>query len=105
MGRRAQPKQFSAYLVTWSDEPSMAVGAVLIDKGSLLERDWTVINWETDVTTAAVGRRLSRLCPECRIAHMMVGVLGHDGECGSDDVRSEAQQVLADAKKRVDADA
>lgn len=93
------PKQFSAYLVVWSDEPSMPTGGVLIDKGALLERDWNVINFETGKTTSAVGRRLARLCPDCRTQHRVVGVLGHDGDCGSEQVRREAQQEIAHAKK------
>lgn len=96
-----QQKQCSAYLVTWSDEPSMAVGAVLIDSGNRLDRDWNVMNFKTGVETSAFGRRLSRLCPDCRHQHKKVGILGHDGDCGSDDVKQEGQQVLADAKKRV----
>lgn len=104
MSRRGTPKQFSAYVVTWSDAEGIEVGKVLIDKGALLERDWHWINFETDAETSAIGRRLARLCPECKADHRMVGILGHDGECGTDDVRSEGQQVIADAKKRVDAE-
>lgn len=98
------PKQFSAYLVIASDEPAMPVGATLIDKGALVQRDWNTMNFETGEETFAVGQRLARLCPECRVAHSMVGILGHDGDCGSEDVRSEGRQVLADSKKRVAAE-
>lgn len=104
MARSKTPKQFSAYVITWSDQPSIEVGKVLIDKGAQLERDWHWINFETDAETSAVGRRLTRLCPECKVDHSMVGILGHDGECGTEDVRSEGQQVIADARKRVDAE-
>ena len=104
MSRRT-PKTFSAYLVTWSDEPSMAVGSILIDKGTLLERDWNVVGFDDGKFTSAAGRRLSRLCTKCRLEHKKVGILGHDGECGSDDVKEEARQVLADAKKRIEASA
>lgn len=95
------PKQFSVYVVTWSDVAEIDAGKILIDKGAQLERVWNWINFETGVETAAVGRRLARLCPECRVDHSRVGILGHDGECGSDDVKEEAQQVLADAKRRI----
>jgi hypothetical protein len=100
MPRAKTPKQFSAYLVTWSDEPSIKAGAILIDKGARLECDWNVIDFNTGKTTSAAGVRLSRLCPECRVEHKRVGILGHDGDCGSEAAREEAQQVLADAKKR-----
>lgn len=99
--RKSTPKQFSAYLVTSSDEPSMAVGSVLIDKGALVVRDWHLMDFETGKETGAVGERLARLCAECRVEHKRVGILGHDGECGSDLVKEEARQVLADAKKHV----
>lgn len=100
MSKRKQPREFSAYLVTASDIEQMPVGAVLIDKGTLLVRDWHLMNFETGEQSSAVGQRLSRLCPECRTQHSKVGILGHDGECGTEPVREEAQQVLADAKKR-----
>lgn len=100
MSKRTTPKQFSAYVVTWSDEPAMRPGAVLIDKGALLQRDWNVMNFETGKETGATGLRLARVCPDCRVEHSMVGILGHDGECGAAEVKEEARQVLADAKKR-----
>lgn len=103
MNARA-PKAFSAYVITWSDATGIEVGKVLIDKGVRLECIWNWINWETGVETSAVGRRLTRLCPECKVSHSMVGILGHDGECGGDDVRIEGQQVIADAKKRIEAE-
>lgn len=99
--RRSKPKQFSAYLIAWSDQPAMPVGAVVVDKGARLERDWEFINFETDVLTCAGGRRIARLCPDCRHDHEMVGMLGHDGDCGSEEVRTEAQQELAHAKKQL----
>lgn len=95
------PKEFSAYLVTSSTVEQMPVGATLIDRGALLVRDWTMMNFTTGEETGAVGKRLARVCPDCRTKHNRVGILGHDGECGTDEVRDEAQQVLADAKKRV----
>lgn len=97
------PKMFSAYVVTWSDEPKMPVGSVLIDKGNRHDAEWNIHDFKTDKSTGAVGRRLTRLCPECRVDHKRVGVLGHDGECGSDEVKEEARQVIADAKKRIEA--
>lgn len=104
MSRRrttATPKQFSAYIITHSDVPEIEVGEVLIDKGAQLDRVWNWINFDTGVETSATGRRLTRLCPECRVDHSIVGALGHDGECGSDEVRDEGRQVIADAKKRL----
>lgn len=103
MSRLSAPKQFSAYLVTWSEVDSMPVGGVIIDKGNRLDADWNFIEFATGIETGAVGRRLSRLCVECRIDHKRVGILGHDGPCGSDEVVTEAQQVLKDAKKRIEA--
>lgn len=97
--KRATPKQFSAYVVTASDIETIPVDSILIDKGALVVRDWNVIDFETGVETAAVGERLARLCPECRVTHGKVGILGHDGECGSDAVKEEARQELAHAKK------
>lgn len=101
MARKTTPKAFSAYLVTSSWVDAMPVGAVLIDKGRLLDRDWTTMNFKTGEASSAVGKRLARVCPDCYVAHRRVGILGHDGDCGTDEVRDEAQQVLADAKKRV----
>ncbi len=101
MSKKKTPAAFSAYVITWSDEPAMPVSETVIDKGSRLERDWTVMNFETGKETGAVGRRLARLCPECRVIHGRAGILGHDGDCGSDEARDEAMQVLADAKKRI----
>lgn len=101
MTKRSTPKQFSAYVVTASDEPSMPVDSVLVDKGVDLVREWNVMNFETGVETGAVGQRLTRVCPDCRVQHGKIGVLGHDGECGSDDVKEEARQVIAHAMKRV----
>ena len=98
------PKQFSAYVVTWSTVPEMPVGGVLVDKGALLQRDWNLINFETGVETGATGRRIARVCPDCRVKFSMVGMLGHDGDCGSDEVRSEAQAELKHAKKRIEVD-
>lgn len=100
MTRKKTPKQFSAYIVTSSTVDSMPVGVVLIDKGSELVREWNVMNFETGVETGAVGQRLARVCPDCRTKHSKVGILGHHGECGSDAVRTEAQQELAHAKKQ-----
>lgn len=96
-------KQFSAYTVVTSDEPSMPVGATLIDKGSVIYRHWNVTDFATGKNTGAVGQRLSRLCVECRLDHKTIGILGHDGECGSEDVKTEAGQVLKDAAKRTEA--
>lgn len=101
--RKPTPKAFSAYLVTWSDESSMPVGSVLIDKGTQIDRDWNVMNFETGVETGARGRRLARLCPDCRVNHSKIGILGHDGECGSDEVKDEARQELKHAEKRIEA--
>ena len=98
------PKTHSAYLVTASDEPTIKVGAILLDKGNRLHAEWNVVNFETGVETGAVGRRLSRICADCRVDHRAVGILGHDGECGSQEVKDEARQVLADAKKRIEAE-
>lgn len=103
MARKSTPKQFSAYVVISSDEPSMPVGATLIDKGTLIYRDWNVMDFETGEETGATGQRLARLCPECRVTHKTIGVLGHDGECGSNDVKAEAQGELKHAKKRLEA--
>lgn len=97
---RSTPKQFSAYLVTWSDQSSMPVGEILIDKGSQLQRDWNVVDFKTGIESGAVGRRLARLCPDCRVKHGMVGILGHDGDCGTADVKSEAQGELKHARKQ-----
>lgn len=102
MSSRSTPKQFSAYVVTWSDVEGIEVGKVLIDKGAQLERVWNWMNFDSGAETSAVGQRLARLCPECKVDHSRVGILGHDGECGSEDAKTEAQQVLADAKKRVE---
>jgi len=102
MGRKTPPRQFSAYLVISSDEPSMPVGATLIDKGSRIYADWNVMDFTTGKETGAVGRRMSRLCRECRLDHKRVGILGHEGECGSEDVVAEARQELADAQKRIE---
>jgi hypothetical protein len=81
----------------------MPVDAVLIDKGALLERDWNVHDFNTGKDTGATGVRLARLCPECRTEHRMVGILGHDGECGTEPVKSEARQEIAHAKKKAKA--
>src|SRR5512140_754348 len=64
-GAMSTPKQFSAYYVTWSDEPAIPVRSVLIDKGNLLDREWITINFKTDVTTSATGVRIARLCATC----------------------------------------
>ena len=101
MPQKKTPAEFSAYLITHSDEPSMPVDAVLIDKGKLLERDWNVMNFASGETTSACGVRLLRLCPDCRTQHKAVGSLGHEGECGSEAVREEACQEIAHAKKQV----
>lgn len=93
---------FSAYLVTWSDEAAMPVGVTLIDKGSRLEADWNLMDFKTGKQTSAVGRRLARLCPECRINFKQIGILGHDGDCGLDAVKDEAGQVIRDAAKRIE---
>lgn len=100
MSKKLAPAEFSAYLVTWSDEPSMPVGNVLIDKGKRLEAEWNVHDFKTGEFTGATGVRLVRLCPDCRNEHSIVGSLGHDGNCGSDEVREEARQEIAHAKKR-----
>lgn len=97
---RKTPARFSAYLVTWSDEPSIPVGKILVDKGNRLEADWNVIDFKTEKTTRAVGRRIACLCPDCRVRHGMVGILGHDGDCGSDEVRAEAQGEIKHAARR-----
>lgn len=101
MARKSTPKQFSAYLITASDIEQMPVGATIIDKGSVLLNEWNMINLKTGKDSHAVGHRLSRLCVDCRVTHKRVGILGHDGECGSEPVVEEAKQVLTDAKKRV----
>lgn len=75
------PKTFSAYRVTASTEPAMPVGSVLIDKGVRLERDWTVMDFETGAQTWAVAERVGRLCATCRVKFKRATPLDHDGEC------------------------
>lgn len=96
-------KTSSAYLVTWSDQPAMPVGKILIDKGILLERTWTVMNFETGVETSAVGVRLARLCHTCRTKHSRIGLADHAGDCGSDEVKDQASAHLASEKRQREA--
>lgn len=102
MARKA-PAQFSAYLVVASDVAEMPVGATLIDKGNRLIAEWNLMNFDTGEQTSAIGERLSRLCVTCRIEFKRVGILGHDGDCGTDPVNDEAKQVLRDAAKHIEA--
>lgn len=90
----------SAYLVTWSDEPAMPVGNILIDKGILLERTWDVLNFKTGKSTSAVGVRLARLCATCRNKHSRIGLADHAGEHGSDEVKQQASDFLAAEKRQ-----
>ena len=99
--RSGTPKQHSAYLIVSSDEPAMAVGSIVLDKGAMLVRDWTLMDFTTEQETGAVGQRLARVCADCRVKHNIVGILGHDGECGSADVKAEGLAELRDAKKRL----
>ena len=95
----AKPAEFSAYLVTDSDNQSMPVGAVLIDKGKRLRMDWNTINFKTGDETFTTGVRIARLCAVCRLQHKVVGMLGHDGECGSEEVRTQVQEAFVAARK------
>jgi hypothetical protein len=103
MSGKAAPKQFSAYIIVSSDDPSMPVDSILIEKGALVVRDWTVMDFTTGESTGAVGQRIARLCPDCRVQHKSVGILGHDGDCGSEAAKSEGVAELRHAKKRVTA--
>ena len=92
------PKRFSAYYVTWSNVESIPQGEVLIDKGHDLRRDWTVVDFTTEETTGAVGERIARLCPTCKVQYRQLGVLDHGGDCGSPEVKEAAAQLVRDLK-------
>lgn len=78
------PANFSLYRITSSNAVGIDVGQLLIDKGKLLTRVWDFIDMKTGESTGAVGKRVGRLCVECRVKHRKAAPLGHEGEHGPD---------------------
>lgn len=94
------PKNHSAYLVTASSIDQMKVGSIMIDKGAQDPTVWDVIDLKTGESQSATGVRLARLCGTCRMAHKVVGLREHEGECGTEEVKvaatAEIEKVRAE---------
>lgn len=82
MGKRV--RAYSAYRVVTSTVEQMPVGAVLIDKGVLLEARWDIFNFDTGEESFAVGKRIGRICGTCKEKYSRGANLGHAGDCGPD---------------------